>query len=358
MVGGACVNEKTAVLTFKMEGVPEGTAIQLVPGATHKEMKPVAETAADAQGGFAFEVALDEPRLFYVRASEVRGFMSILTGPGEHVNISGTFGEPVVEGSPLHAQYIDKFEKPRAELNRLHGEIQSKIAAARKSIDEATDEQALAIAQEEHNAALKADSEFFPHVGAAVDKAIEENADSWWAPLLLLSHTAYLTPDNEEQYNMFSETAKSSYYGKLVAEEIFGLTGKAPAFTARDADGAEHTLTQLLANGNYVLVDFWASWCGPCRRFVPTLKELAVKYADKGLVVVSISTDKDRDAWLKALEEEGMPWLNLLDDSGISGEYGVTGIPSVFLIDPQGEIVFGKQSGQSVVDKLAKIFRN
>ena len=72
--------------------------------------------------------------------------------------------------------------------------------------------------------------------------------------------------------------------------------------------------------------------------------------------MVAISTDSDRNAWLNFLEAEPKPWLNLIDESSISKAYGVTGIPSIFLIDPKGKLVFGKQSGQGVVNKLAEVF--
>lgn len=358
----ACAKDDKMTVTGRLEGLPDGTVMKLVPGATHKNQEPVAESTV-TDGAFAFEQTLEEPRLFYIWAEDIRGNISILAAPGDKIVIGGTFAEPVVIGSKLHGEYVKKFIDPRAEMNKLHAETQSKYADISRRLGEARQNGDAAAEtaireSEEWKEAEKANSDFFRKMNEMLDKAIADNSGTFWAPLLLLSHTAYLTPENEEHYNMFSDEAKNSYYGKIVAEEIFGLVGRAPAFTAKDAEGNEHTLEQLLAGGNYVLIDFWASWCGPCRRFVPTLKELAVKYADKGLIVVSISTDKDREAWLGALAEEGMPWLNLLDESGISDGYGVSGIPSLFLIDPQGELIFSKQSGPSLIDKLAEVFGN
>lgn len=105
-----------------------------------------------------------------------------------------------------------------------------------------------------------------------------------------------------------------------------------------------------------MLLDFWAFWCAPCRKFIPEMKELANNYADKGLVVISISIDDKKNDWLKAVEEENMPWQNLLDESEIGNKYGVTAIPSVFLIDPKGKLDFGKQSGESLITKLEEVF--
>ena len=86
------------------------------------------------------------------------------------------------------------------------------------------------------------------------------------------------------------------------------------------------------------------------------MKEFAKKYADKGLVVLSISVDKDRDTWLKALEEEQMPWTNLWDDAGIKVKYGVKGIPSVFLIQAaDGTVLFEQLYGEAIRQQLKKI---
>lgn len=352
-------SDKTTI-TGRLEGLKEGARITLVPGGTHMAEDPVAETTV-TNGGFVIETTIEEPRLFYIRAEGVREGIGIIAAPGDKVNVSGTFAEPVITGSKLQEEYDRKYVKPRAAMNKLHSDNQQKYAEIARKMGEArqnNDEKAVAeiIAGDEWKAYNKADADFFKYIGAEIDKIIRGNSDTYWGPLLLMTHTAYLSPENERHYDMFSEEAKNSFYGKAVAAELFGITGAALAFAAKDADAVEYSLKSLLTGNNYVLIDFWASWCGPCRKFVPTLKELAAKYADKGLVVVSISTDTDRKAWLKAMEEEKMPWLNLLDESNISKVYGVSAIPSLFLIDPDGNIIFGKQSGQSVVDKLAKVF--
>jgi peroxiredoxin len=93
--------------------------------------------------------------------------------------------------------------------------------------------------------------------------------------------------------------------------------------------------------GKYVLVDFWASWCGPCRQAIPRVKELYTQYKEKGLEVVSISIDTDKKAWRKAMEEEKMNWMQLLsDDKDKTMElFQFSGIPTMYMIDPQGNII-------------------
>jgi len=93
--------------------------------------------------------------------------------------------------------------------------------------------------------------------------------------------------------------------------------------------------------GKYLLIDFWASWCGPCRQSVPKIKELYANYKDKGFAVLSISIDTDKKAWEKAVKEENMPWEQLLsnDKSKTLADFQFAGIPTLYLIDPNGNIV-------------------
>lgn len=348
-------------ITGKLEGLADGAEIRLIPGATHSQMEAVATATVSEEGVFEIRHELSEPRLFYLRPQDGRGNLTLVLAPGEEVRIEGSFGDPVVSGSPTQEAFLERFVKPRAALDAAQGELQAKYAPVSRRLGEARksgDSEAIAAveASEEWIAYNKESSALFAKFDATIEKISEDYSDSFWGPMLILTHTAYLTPEFEKYYDNFSEEAKNSYYGRAFAQALFGVVGQAPGFKAQSPDGQTNDLKDIIGGEKYVLLDFWASWCVPCRNFVPELKQLAKKYEDKGLVVVSISTDKDREAWLRAVEEEQMPWLNLLDESGISDAYGVTAIPSIFLIGPDGEILFGKQSGASVSEKLQEVF--
>ena len=136
------------------------------------------------------------------------------------------------------------------------------------------------------------------------------------------------------------------------------LEGKnAPSFTVTDSGGKKVTLQELQKNKKYILVDFWASWCAPCRKEIPNLKALYDRFAAKGLGIISISIDKDRKAWEKALSEEQLPWPNFLDDSGISDAYGVKTIPAIFLLDANGKVLSIKLRGETLQKKLEELFQ-
>ena len=112
-----------------------------------------------------------------------------------------------------------------------------------------------------------------------------------------------------------------------------------PAISYPDANGKLHGLEAY--KGKYLLIDFWASWCGPCRAAIPKVKELYNEYKAKGFDVLSISIDDSNDAWRKAMKEESMPWEQLLspDKDKTMKQFQFSGIPTMYLIDPAGNII-------------------
>ena len=105
--------------------------------------------------------------------------------------------------------------------------------------------------------------------------------------------------------------------------------------------GAELSLSDLVGKSDYLLLDFWASWCGPCRRFIPVLKEMYAGQPEGRFQILSCSIDKDANAWQIALEEEQMPWPQMCEDATheCSDLYDVQYIPHTVLIDREGKIV-------------------
>ncbi|PSL48389.1 peroxiredoxin [Chitinophaga niastensis] len=112
-----------------------------------------------------------------------------------------------------------------------------------------------------------------------------------------------------------------------------------PSVKYPDPNGTLAGLEQY--KGKYLLVDFWASWCGPCRQAIPKVKELYTQYKEKGFDVVSISIDTDKAAWRKAMKDETMPWQQLLSDNKekTMEQFQFAGIPTLYLVDTEGKII-------------------
>jgi thiol-disulfide isomerase/thioredoxin len=113
--------------------------------------------------------------------------------------------------------------------------------------------------------------------------------------------------------------------------------------------------------GRYVLLDFWASWCGPCRASFPELINTYNKYKDKKFQILGVSLDDKKELWLKAIETDKLPWDQVSDLKGASSEvaklYNVTQIPQNLLIDPNGVIVGRNLVGKSLEDKLLELYK-
>lgn len=129
---------------------------------------------------------------------------------------------------------------------------------------------------------------------------------------------------------------------------------EAPAFTLTDDKGNAVSLSDY--RGKYLLIDFWASWCAPCRASFPLVEELYTRYAGDNLDILGLSLDRSEDAWRKALEQEKCPWTQVVDLNGdVAKEYAVSAIPMMVLVDPDGRII-GKYNQTTIADKLAELF--
>ena len=136
------------------------------------------------------------------------------------------------------------------------------------------------------------------------------------------------------------------------------IGAEAPEIEMETPQGETMKLSDL--RGKYVLIDFWASWCGPCRKENPNVKKVYAKYKDQGFEILGVSLDRDKNRWVKAIEADGLPWPHVSDLRQWKNEaaqtYGVSSIPYTVLVDPEGKIVATKLRGPGLEAKLAEVF--
>jgi peroxiredoxin len=195
---------------------------------------------------------------------------------------------------------------------------------------------------------------------------ISANPDSYLS-LLALTSVSGPSPDVAEVeplFNSLSDELKNSDQGRQLRYsldnlKITAIGSIAPDFIQNDVNGKPVQLSSF--RGKYVLIDFWASWCGPCRQENPNVVRTYHKYKGKNFTVLGVSLDKEtaKDAWLAAIKSDGLEWTQVSDlkywNNMAATLYGVHAIPQNFLIDPQGKIVAKNLRGDALDDKLQEL---
>ena len=267
-----------------------------------------------------------------------------------------SFSNDVVTGSVANTDY-QEISAAATPYEKREMALMPAYQAARQAKDEAT---AKAIETQ----------------GEGIDKAMDDSVYAPFvsthpqSPLALYALQMYVKndPDDPALRSLFdglSPAVKGSTGGKAFDEKLIiaaktSIGSMAMNFTQNDTLGKPVSLSAF--RGKYVLLDFWASWCGPCRAENPNVVRAYTKYHPKGFEILSVSLDRpgDKDKWLKAIHADKLDWTHVSDlrfwQNAVAVQYGVGSIPQNFLIDPQGKIIAKRLRGDELDEKLGEIF--
>ena len=313
------------------------------------------------KGKFTFKGSLNEPALVILRVNNIESGK-----PGRQRDMVSMF----LENSKITIRAKDSIKNAAIKGSLVQNENKELEAAIRPLTN--------TIIKLQKEFSGKPKDEAYKKAGDSVTylvseiknirrKFVESHPDSY-AALYAYHHfildSKFDPATVEPLFNQFTSGLRSTELGKRTAEKI--EIGKrrqtgimVTNFTQNDLNDKPFTLSSL--RGKYVLVDFWASWCVPCRAENPNVVKAYAELKDKNFEIVGVSLDQGKEAWEAAVKKDGLPWIHVSDLKGWKNEvamlYGVNSVPQNLLIDPQGMIIGKNLRGEALTEKLKELIK-
>ncbi|MDT0557491.1 TlpA disulfide reductase family protein [Ichthyenterobacterium sp. W332] len=352
------------LITGNAPGVYNGIRAYLKVADARGRQIPM-DTAIVMNEKFVFEGKLEDPNMHFITVDNVIGTKQLILDNGDDVIIDvnkTNIANSELKGSGstvLFNQFNLDYQDAKKDLVNLNNRIR---LAKQKKDDSKVKELTAEMTKKDLD--LK-------EMGY---KFIDEHPNSIVSLILLDRQTASrdLNPDRFMQsYNNLDDELKNSFKGKALNQKVTAIVetlkrnealniGKpAPTFTAPDTNGNQLALND--AKGKVTIIDFWASWCGPCRRENPNVVKVYNKYHDKGLEIIGVSLDRpgQKERWLKAIQDDKLTWKHVSNlqyfNDPVAKLYNISSIPATYILDENGTIVAKNLRGPALETKIAEL---
>lgn len=350
-----CLSASALDYKTTVKGLPDDATVYLRNHSSRENLD-----SANVSGGVVtFSGVVEQPVIADVMIGpRKQAAMLILDSTPAEIQLGADNASTLVKGSDLNKKLFSTRDAVDAPFRAAMNAFQQKAKEVEEKYGQQIPDSILQPLQAEYE-------KIYNDRNEAIKKAVVDNKDNLVAAVYIPS---CLNMDGGVDF--VKDFLKTYPYADSPSLEsarkyLAALERKQPGtmftdFTMNDMDGKPHKLSEYVGKGNYVLVDFWASWCGPCRKEMPNVKAAYEKYHPKGFEIVGVSFDNNADAWKKGSEALGVIWPQMSDLKGwgsLAGEiYGVRSIPATLLFDPEGKVVSNSLRGEALIEKLAEIY--
>ncbi len=336
----SCAQSTSYTISGVVEGINEGDTLELFAYTNVKPEEPLAWAVATKDGEFEISGQADTQSVGVLMVNGAQAVGVVFAEPGKINVVRQDDGMITIKGTPLN--------NANQEFSELRDAIRNKFYQLDRSLD-----------PEE---LIKQQDAIYDEYTQFVSQRVNANIDNVLGAFIFATNEF---PDLESAEAMFRLSQFSPEILELEFMQEISKTLKIQLrtevgqpytdITLAGPDGAPISVSELLSQGKYVLIDFWATWCSPCMAEMPHLKEAYAEYKERGFEIYGVSLDRSVNDWMGVISQD-LPWVHVFrgEESTATTDYAVRTIPSNFLISPEGVIVAKDLRGSNIVDVLAK----
>jgi peroxiredoxin len=319
------------------------------------------DTVQVLDGKFVIEGPVKEPFLHFLQIRGVEGGVPLILESGEiKVKVDKDSIQNSTVGGTKNNDYLAEYSKKNKEINQKMMAFQkanmAKFNEARTKNDTAT-----------INSLMKENDKFGEQIKTMSAEHIDKYKDSYLSVYFINQFLSQPDADMaklEKQFNALNDEVKKTSLGKKIKQRFDAINntkvgGKAPDFSAKTPEGKTVSLKESL--GKITIIDFWASWCQPCREENPAMVALYNEFNPKGLKIIGVSLDNDEKAWKEAIAKDKLTWTQVANlkpqNDPIARKYNISQIPTTYVLDEQGKILAVNLRGEELKAKIQSLLK-